>query len=130
MELLSFNGLPAFSFRAISHKPFLDPRGPDQRRRVRPANASIQPLCETWIPACAGSPDAGHAISCDRVILKSGRFRHARLGFDDNLAIILENSKIGKLFRFFCLCLARGFEPGGARAEPEGLASRPRAGPN
>jgi hypothetical protein len=27
-ELFIFNGLTAFSFRAISHMPFLDPKGP------------------------------------------------------------------------------------------------------
>jgi hypothetical protein len=49
-ELFIFNGLPAFSFRAISHKPFLDPRGPDQCPRVRPANASIQPFARPGFP--------------------------------------------------------------------------------
>jgi hypothetical protein len=41
-ELFIFNGLAAFSFRAISHMPFLDPKGPidiltcARERRIQP----------------------------------------------------------------------------------------------
>jgi hypothetical protein len=51
--LFIFNGLTAFSFRAISHMPVLDPKGPiDILVCAREAASSA--LCETPIPACAG----------------------------------------------------------------------------
>src|ERR1700729_4025656 len=97
---------PRFRFALFHISHFSTLAGPINAVACAPRTQASSPLCETWIPACAGSRDAGHAISCDRVILKGGRFGHARLGFDDNLAIILENSKIGKLFRFFLFMLS------------------------
>jgi hypothetical protein len=66
--LFIFNGLTAFSFRAISHIPFLDPQGPD-RARLRDRDS------------CLRGTEAGHAIFCDRVILGGGS--------DMNLSIVM-----------------------------------------
>jgi hypothetical protein len=100
-ELFIFNGLTAFSLRAISHTPFLNPKGPIDilacaRERRHPA-----PFARPRFPVAREC--AGRAISCDRVILRGGRFGHGCLGYDGDLAIIIEDSEIGNLFLFFVL---------------------------
>jgi hypothetical protein len=94
--------------------------------RLVPANADIQlPFAR---PLARERQDAGHAISCDRVILGGG----SDMDVSTMMAIspiIIEDSEIGKLFLFFCFidCLALRIRTRGLFGAPsEGLASEPR----